>query len=191
MMISAKCVSELALHDYIVLVPGAGAKCRQWSVDSFVELADRIGGEFVVVGSKGERELGSRIADMAKARVVNLCGKTTIAQLGGILLNAKFVVTNETGTATYAAVLGVPTICILGGGDFGAFFPNPYCENTVSVFHGDGCYYCGWKCKKANLDILETAPCINSISVDDVMDAINRLSRNKFGNGRSDAEAIQ
>lgn len=172
---------------YAVFVPGASATIRQWSAESLAELAECIGENVIIVGNNLEHPLGEVIINQAKAKVVNLCGKTTIAQLGGVLLNAKFVVTNETGTATYAAVLGAPTVCILGGGDFGAFFPNPYYKNTVSVFHKEGCYYCGWKCKKTNLDVGKTAPCINAISVEEVMAAIASLSENNTEKDSCDA----
>ena len=164
------------LHHHVVFVPGASSEIRQWPAKSFAGLAEQLEGRIVVVGSANEHLLGERIISLSKSEVLNLCGKTTIAQLGAVLLNAKLVVTNETGTATYAAVLGVPTICILGGGDFGAFFPNPYYQNTVSVFRKDNCYFCGWKCKHGNANGLITAPCIQAVSVDDVLAAIGRLS---------------
>ena len=160
----------VGLNDYVTLVPGAGATYRQWDLDSFVELVDKMGGNFVVVGSESESALGKYILENAKSNIVNLCGKTTILQLGSVLAKSRVVITNETGTATYAAILGVPTVCILGGGDFGAFFPNPYCPNTVSVYHKEDCFNCGWKCPKKR-DANAVAPCIERITVDEVMNA--------------------
>lgn len=163
-------------ENFVVLVPGAGAALRQWPTRRFAELADRLGGDFVIVGSKAEKRLGDEIVDASKsgARFVNLCGKTSLEQLGAILAKASLVVTNETGTATYAAMIGTPTVCILGGGDFGAFFPNPYCKNTRAVYHKEPCFYCRWQCTKGCAHGA-AAPCIDSISVDEVYDAVADL----------------
>ena len=168
---------------YVVFVPGARVEYRRWPIDRFIEVANRLKCTIVIVGSSEEARLAKMIDAATNCRTIDLCGKTTLSQLGGVLCGADMVVSNETGTASYAAMLGTKTICILGGGDFGAFFPNPYCENTLSVFHEDGCYHCGWKCKKANFDSLKAAPCINAISVKDVMDAIAQLSGDKLGKG--------
>lgn len=159
--------------EYIVFVPGARVEYRRWPIDRFMELAKRFYGTIVIVGGREESLLAKKIATSCR-RAIDLCGKTSLAQLGGVLAKAKYVVTNETGTASYSAILGVKTICILGGGDFGAFFPNPYCPNAISVFHSDDCFNCGWKCKKTDLEGTVVAPCISSITVDDVCDAIKK-----------------
>lgn len=170
------CGAETGFEDFAVLVPGAGTRFRQWPTRRFAELADRLGGNFVIVGSTTEKTLGDEIAARSKsgAKFVNLCGKTSLPQLGDLLAKASLVVTNETGTATYAAVIGAPTLCILGGGDFGAFFPNPYCRNTRSVYHKEPCFYCRWQCTKGCAHGA-AAPCIDSISVDEVYDAVADL----------------
>ena len=161
--------------EYVVLVPGARVEYRRWPIERFIEIAQRLDCTIVIVGGKEESLLSKKIANNCH-HVIDLCGKTTLAQLGGVLSRAKFVVTNETGTASYSALLGAKTICILGGGDFGAFFPNSYCGNTISVFRRDKCFNCGWKCNKETFDDALAAPCIEAITVDDVYDAIRKLA---------------
>lgn len=168
-------LAKLMEPKYIVIVPGARVNYRRWPVERFAEVASRLGKEVVVVGSDNETCLADKIAHMTSCRVINLCGKTTLAQLGAILLRASLVVSNETGTANYAAVIGARTICIVGGGDFGAFFPNKHCPNAVSVFNQEPCFNCGWRCWKSDLSKADVAPCVMSVSVDDVMAAIDKI----------------
>lgn len=180
-------VDSFMASRYVVLVPGARVEYRRWPLDRFVEVANRLKCTVVIVGSAEEAPLAKTIAAATNCRAVDLCGKTTLSQLGGVLYGADLVVSNETGTASYSAILGAKTVCILGGGDFGSFFPNPYYSNTLSVFHKDECFYCGWKCRKANLGNSKTAPCIKDITVGDVMNAIERLPLNMFIEGRKNA----
>ena len=164
---------DLPRQNYVVLVPGAGAEYRKWPIERFANVARRLGGDFVVVGTKDESPLAIELSKILGDGVVDLCGKTTLLQLAGVLKNSKVVITNETGTATYAAILGVPTVCILGGGDFGAFFPNPFCRKTVSVYQKEDCFGCGWKCTKKHPHST-VAPCIESLTVDEVLKAVQQ-----------------
>ena len=163
-------VSSAIMKPYIVLVPGAMDEGRRWPVARFAEIAQRLKGEIVVVGSASEKRLGDNIPS-----ALNLCGKTSLPQLGGILAAASLVITNETGTATFAAVLGAPTVIILGGSDFGSFFPAGHYSNTRSVFHLDSCFGCGATCSKRTKTSSEASYCIKSVSVEDVVNTATLL----------------
>ena len=134
---------KLKQNGYAVFVPGAGASYRRWPISRFAEivkLVSAMGMKIAVVGGRKESSLVSDLAQASGVGVLDLSGKTTIQQLGGLLCHAKLVVSNETGAATFAALLGAKTICILGGGDFGSFFPNEYCPNAISVYHKEHCF---------------------------------------------------
>ncbi len=162
-------VAEKLEAPYVVLVPGAAAGYRRWPISRFAEVATRLGCRAVVVGSESESPLGDAVPG-----AVNLCGKTSLSQLGGILASADLVIANETGTATYAAVIGARTLCLVGGGDFNAFFPNDFYKNTRSIYHHDSCFSCMWNCSKANLSRC-IAPCVDAISVDEVFAAAREM----------------
>ena len=170
-------VADKLPHEYVIIVPGARVEYRRWSTKRFAELATWLNCSIVVVGSESETTLAEEIAETSGlgGRVLNLCGKTTLAQLGGVLIRSRMVITNETGTANYAAVIGAKTVCILGGGDFGAFLPNPYCKNTLCVYSNQGCFNCGWNCPQVDLTTGIVAPCIDAVSVEAVKDAVVRL----------------
>ena len=160
--------------DYIVLVPGARVQYRRWPTNRFAEVTRRVGGAVVIVGTQEEFAVAEEIAKDLDAEVVNLSGKTTLPQLGGVLQNARFVLANETGAANFAAAIGARTICVLGGGDFGAFFPNDFYKNTRSIYHSEPCFGCRWTCPRANLQSA-IAPCIDAITVDEVYSAAKEM----------------
>lgn len=164
--------------DYVVFVPGAASEYRRWPVDRFGEAArsllsrsERL--RVVVVGTEEEAALGEAVASVCPDRVANLCGKTTLPRLGKVLSRAKFVLSNETGTAHYAAALGVRTICILGGGDFGSYFPMPQRPHVTCLFRKEPCFGCSWICPRVNLR-RSVAPCVAAIDVSDVMAVLSR-----------------
>lgn len=162
-------VAETLAKPYVVIVPGAGAEYRRWPVERFARVVARLGRNVVAVGTKDEAALGDAIPG-----AVNLCGKTSLPELGGVLAGASLVIANETGTATYAAVVGVRTLCLLGGGDFKAFFPNDFYKNTRSIYHSAPCFSCRWMCSQTNLSC-SVAPCIDSIGVDEVCAAAKEM----------------
>ena len=163
------------IGEYVVLTPGAGASYRRWPIKRFTALTAKVGGTFVIVGAKSESSLAAEVAAESGQNIIDLCGQTNIMQLLGVLSRAQMVITNETGTATCSAMLGARTVCILGGGDFGSFFPNNYFKNVVSVFHKESCFSCGWKCMKVDIRTVAVAPCINSITVEDVFCAVGKI----------------
>ena len=168
-------VSSGLPKDYVVLVPGARVQYRRWPISRFIDTARRLGGSIVVVGTREESSSAAALKNELGSNVIDLCGKTSLSQLGGVLLNAKLVVTNETGTANYATIIGAKTVCVLGGGDFGAFFPNNYCVNSISVYKERTCFDCGWKCTEGGFSEDRTAPCIDDIAVQDVVEAIRKI----------------
>ena len=170
-MILDSSVADKLEKPYVVFVPGAGANCRRWPVERFAQVATGLKHNIVVVGTKDEEVLGDAIP-----RAINLCGKTSLSQLGGILAGADLVIANETGTATYAAVIGARTLCLVGGGDFNAFFPNDFYKNTRSIYCYDSCFSCMWNCSKTDLSRC-IAPCVDAISVEEVREAALEMLR--------------
>ena len=71
-----------------------------------------------LVGAPGDREVCDQIAsEIGDSRVINLCGKTTLPELGGVLKQMKLVVTVDSGPMHMAAAAGVPVVAIFGATD--------------------------------------------------------------------------
>ncbi len=161
-----------------VIVPGAYANYRQWGAAKINELMSRLSEAydqiyFVIVGT-GQENKGLEIpaTKNCKSNYLDLCGKTDLKELQAVLASSKVVVGNETGTLHLAIALGVPTVCILGGGQFGRFMPYGDPLKHKYVYKKMNCFNCNWHC------IYDYAKCIADIPVDDVLVAVNSIWQN-------------
>lgn len=174
--VSAKVPQVLTDQEYYVVFPGAGAEIRQWPIQNFRELAERIyrttGWTGVICGGPGEESLGYALEADADFPFQNLIGKTSLQDLISIIARAKVVICNETSAVHIAAAVSTPSVCVLGGGHYGRFMPYPskfgtHKSRPTAVVHQMSCFGCNWRCSYCSTSE-EVAPCISHIAVDDV-----------------------
>jgi heptosyltransferase-2 len=104
----------------IGLVPGAEfgpSKC--WPEEYFAALAQGLiadGYRIWLFGSARDADTGARIARLAAAGddIVNLCGRTSLADVIDVLALTEQVVTNDSGLMHIAAAVGVHTHALYG-----------------------------------------------------------------------------
>lgn len=171
---------NIDLGDYFVVVPGASWRGKMWSTSNFssviLRVREQYGLKAVLCGSTTEKSLCQQIVEEVKGDAVNYAGKTTLVGFASIIAAARLVLTNDTSAVHFAAAVGTPSICIVGGGHFGRFVPYP--ENLSGVkplvvnFEMD-CYGCDWSCTQGYIEG-NAVPCIHKISVNDVMCAIDQ-----------------
>lgn len=101
----------------VVLVPGARWPTKLWPVASFADVADRLRRDGIQVLMVGEElpTAGDPLAGLEG--VVDLRGRTSLAELGGILQRADLVIANDTGPMHLAASLGRRVIALMGPTD--------------------------------------------------------------------------
>src|SRR6266567_2497420 len=150
----------------VVLFPGASNGIRAWSAERFAELGDRIartyGARILICGSPSDRDTEGAVASGMSTPVVRFAGKTSLIQLAAILRQSALYIGSETGPLHLAAAVGTPTMCILGGGHFGRFYPYGDLNRHRMVFQNMDCYQCNWQC------IYDTVRCVQDISCDAV-----------------------
>jgi lipopolysaccharide heptosyltransferase II len=75
--------------------------------------------KFIVIGSPKEKEYVDELINGApnSNRIENYAGKTSLAELCGLMASAKAVLTTDSGPAHLANALGVPTIVLFGAGN--------------------------------------------------------------------------
>ena len=159
---AAKFLSPENLGEYVVLAPGGAAnvkeemESRRWPAENFAALAGllmRSGRRVVLLGSGNDAEIAARIK-AEQPGVIDLSGRTTLAEAAAILKRARLVVCNDSGLMHLAAAVGAPVIAI-----FGPTHPDekkPLNEGSVAVWKGEGmecspCYHDGEfpKCEHA------------------------------------------
>src|SRR6185436_16389442 len=80
-----------------------------WEPGHCAELVRRLDRQVVVTGGPGEREL---TAFVAGERALDLGGRTSLAELAGVLDGAAAVVVGNTGPAHLAAAVGTPVVSL-------------------------------------------------------------------------------
>lgn len=168
---------------YWVLAPGAGKKERRWPLDSFSRLIEKIARDFPhlhlkLLGSAPERSLCQKLLGASKIEAENLAGQTSLAQMFEIIASASFFIGNESSGGHMAALLQVPSVCIVGGGHFGRFMPYAPERHVTRrmpavVFSKMACYGCNWQCQFSP-DPSGSAPCVARVTVEDVRSALDQ-----------------
>jgi ADP-heptose:LPS heptosyltransferase len=97
---------------------------------------------------------------------VNLCGQTTLRQAASLFKRCVLAVGPDTGLSHIACAVGCPHVVIMGGGDFGRFFP--YSPLTSIVCLPLDCYQCQWICRYSE------PYCIRQIKPEAVAEAIRQ-----------------
>jgi len=100
-----------------VLHPGARWPSKLWPGASWARLAQWLQGrglQVAITGSAADRELSGSIATQAGGAALNLAGRTTLAELAAVLLQARLAVTTDTGAMHLAAALGTPVAALFG-----------------------------------------------------------------------------
>jgi len=115
---------------YVVIVPGAGVKFREWSPNNFAQVVDFIWHNFslvsVLIGGNDEATIGREVLLHSKTKkVVNLIGKSSLLESARIIQGSNGVISNETGIVHIAVALKKNVLCISNGNHLGRFAPYP------------------------------------------------------------------
>lgn len=101
----------------VVLIPSARWPSKLWPAASFADVADRLrrdGVQVLVVGG----ELPTGADPLANVEgLMDLRGRTSLSELGGILQRADLIIANDTGPMHLAAALGRRVIALMGPTD--------------------------------------------------------------------------
>lgn len=105
----------------VAVHPGASKSPRAWHRERFAAAAqalveDRGDGLVLLLGGPRERIDCARIAAAVSAPTLNLCGKTTIAQMAALLERSHLLLANDSGPMHLAAALGTPCVPVFGPG---------------------------------------------------------------------------
>lgn len=151
---------------------------KRWLPERFAETAARWCREMeqqqgrtvsvVILGAKGEEELGHSIAERLAARSLILSGRTTIRELMAATKRCALLLTNDTGPMHIAAAFGVPVVAVFGPTDWRT--TAPYGQEQGIVRQPVECAPC----------LLRECPidhrCMTGVAVDQVYDAVVKLA---------------
>jgi len=157
----------------IALCPGAQFKMKMWPTYKYSILADKLIKEYnakiIICGGSGEIGIAQSIINKMENIPVNLAGHTSLRQLAALFDFCHLFIGNDTGPLHIAAARGTPTLCIMGGGHFGRFYPYGDLRKHRVIHKWMPCYHCDWHC------IYNTTRCIEKISVKSVWEVAQQM----------------
>ncbi|OGQ86336.1 MAG: lipopolysaccharide heptosyltransferase II [Deltaproteobacteria bacterium RIFOXYD12_FULL_56_24] len=162
-----------AKRPVVGLNPGAAygpAKC--WPVERYAGLAKRLaeeqGATLLVFGTASDTEAAAEIGAAAPGQVLDLTGKTTLAEAMALIGRCDAFVTNDSGLMHVAAAQKTPLVAIFGSTD--AVATGPFASKVEVVNKNMPCSPClETHCPRNDL------ACMLEIGVDEVYAAICRL----------------
>ena len=151
---------------FVVINPGAAWPNKRWPPERFGALAaslrDRVGLPSLITWGPSERELAEAVAN-ASTGAASLAPATSVPDLAVLLREAALVVSGDTGPLHIAAAMGTPLV-----GLYGPTWPErngPWDLQDVVISRANVCV-CHHK-----RQCLRGAPCINAITLDEVVAA--------------------
>jgi ADP-heptose:LPS heptosyltransferase len=155
---------------YVVLHPGASVPARAWSPVRCAEAVGTLvaaGHRVVVTGGPAEVALTASVAGPGS---LDLGGRTSLAELSGVLAGAAAVVVGNTGPAHLAAAVGTPVVSL-----FAPVVPAarwaPYGVPTVLLGEQDA----PCRLTRATVCPVPGHPCLDRVTAADVLVAVEKL----------------
>jgi heptosyltransferase-2 len=108
---------------FVALAPGAAyGRAKQWIPSHVVQLVTSLVRDrqttCVLLGGRGDAEvtgsIRAAVAAPLQARVIDLAGVTSVAQLAAVLAASQACVTNDSGAMHVAAAVGAPVVALFG-----------------------------------------------------------------------------
>lgn len=160
---------------YVVLAPGASQALRRWPAARFAQLADRLhadhGLSAILCGGTADQALAAAIGRQSAAPLLDLTGRVPLRELPTLVAGATLLIGNDSAAVHLAALLGVPSVCIAGGGHPGRFIPYaasrlwPASSPPEVARVPMPCYGCRWICIHRP-GKTSCGPCIDAVTVD-------------------------
>jgi ADP-heptose:LPS heptosyltransferase len=158
------------IHGYIVVHPGSTVPARAWKPAlnrQLVKALNARGSRVVVTGTAGESDLCDFVAGDS---ALNLAGKTSLTELARVIADSSAIVVGNTGAAHVAAAVGTPIVSLFAPTIPAVRF-RPWMVEHVLL--GDQQIVC--KGCRARTCPRGDHACIDSVSVDEVLSALDRV----------------
>jgi ADP-heptose:LPS heptosyltransferase len=176
------CPDALPNEPYAVLFPWASGDVRAWPLDNFIDIGLRLlsrGFWVIITGGFSDQQKADPIVSALSKKVINLVGKTSLGEFAEVLRKSSVLISNETSAAHIGVAVGIPVVCIAGGGHYGRFVPydveqiNDGQLLPIIISQEMPCFGCNWNC---NFPRKNGGPmkCIEDISVERVWEAVEK-----------------
>jgi heptosyltransferase-3 len=112
---------------WVTLNPFSRWTYKEWAPEKWVRIIDWLGEAFgiaaVIVGAPAERVRADELGRSCAGKVYNLAGKTTLAELAGVLHLSRLHIGVDSAAPHIAAAVGTPTVTLYGPADWRYWAP--------------------------------------------------------------------
>lgn len=133
-------------HDILIGIHPGGKPSHRWPIENFSAVIDeidkKISCKFVITGSKDEVGLAKKLMKMASVEMVDLAGRLSIKELGGLIRRCNLFIANDTGPMHIAAILKTPLVAIFGPGDLTRYDPKSISDKVAVAYRSVDCSPC-------------------------------------------------
>ena len=166
----------------IGIIPGCGAswgvdaKYRRWEKEKFSRVADLLaekhGAKILLFGDSRDTAICQEIKRLAKNRVIDACGKTSIGEFLGLASRCRLIITNDGGPLHMAVGAGVATVSLFGPVNERIYGPYPASPRHITVAVDMPCRPCYKNFKYIKCEMRR---CLADIKTEDVLNAAEKL----------------
>jgi len=107
---------------WVTVNPFSRWSYKEWAPEKWVKIIDWLWRDFgivtVLVGSPEEGERAERLASSCTGKVHNLTGRSTLAELAGVLRLSRLQIGVDSAAPHLAAAVGTPTVTLYGPSDW-------------------------------------------------------------------------
>jgi heptosyltransferase I len=154
---------------YALINPGAAWPNKRWPPARFGAVAkslrDRLGMRSLVLWGPGEEIMAAQVVAASSGAAERL-SRTTIVDIAAVTQGARLMLSGDTGPLHIAAAVGTPIVALFGPTRAERNGPWAPADISISRYDRCDCHY-ERRCRR-------DSPCIDDISVDEVMATIER-----------------
>ena len=157
----------------IIIHMGAGYPSKRWKNSRFLDLAKRIKsknlGTPIFIGSHEDRKIIEMDLRSIESFGIDLMGKTSVAELVGVIKEADLFIGNDSGPAHLAAMLNRKVITIFSGANDYRHWA-PWTKNLRIINYPVPCSPC-----EERVCPLKRQVCLEEINVDEVFSVVEEI----------------
>ena len=173
---------------YIAIGLVGSNPARSWSPEKYNRLFKNLANKypciiFVLCGGKDAVEAAQKSKEGIESNCIDLTGKTTLLQVAAVISRCDFYIGSDTGVMHMASAFGKPVIELSyslpdSPATFGSHpvRTGPWCVFGIVLRPSHGLDGCKYICRR------KQAHCINLIAVNEVIDAVELILKNRLRN---------
>lgn len=152
---------------------------KEWGIEKYIELINRVTREFkisvILTGAPNERDRAQEIVHECENRVFNFAGLTTMELLPALFQASILFLGVDSAGVHIAAAVGTPTISLYGPSSPDIWAPKGEKHRVISKKMP--CV----PCKETGCNGSKKSKCMDSLAVDDVLNAVRNKLKDLIG----------